>query len=404
MTTFRYEAMTAEGKKTRGVIEADSLRRARRDVAARGLTPISVDEAKARELFSIRRGPPAPKKADVIAATRQLATLIEAAMPVEEALQAVAQQMEGQEVARILTAVRARVIEGWRMSRALGEHPKAFSGLYRGIVASGETSGDLGKVLARLADMQERNQQMAQKAQQALIYPICIFVVAIGVVWGLMEFVVPRMVEQFQRMDGVELPLPTKIVIATSDFVGAWGWLLALILVASGAAFWWARRQPKSRLSLDRMLLKVPVAGKLNRELDAARFARTLSTLFAAGAPLLEALEGARNTLTNAYIRQEIGTAANSVREGASLAVAIRKAAVFPPIMASMIAAGERSGALPDMLARTATQMENGFETATATALRLLEPAVIVLLGLIVMLIVLSIMLPILQINNMAIG
>jgi general secretion pathway protein F len=405
VTAFRYEAMDASGRKMRGVVEAETIRRARRDVIARGLTPLFVGEEKKRAaIIELRRGPAPPKKAEVIAATRQLATLIEAAMPVEEALAAVAQQMEGARIGDVLSQVRQRVIEGWRLSKALGEHPKAFSTLYRGIVASGETSGDLGAVLSRLADMQERNQQMAQAAQQALIYPACIFLVAIGVVWALMTFVVPRMVEQFSRMEGVELPLPTRIVIGASDFIGTWGWLALVLLIGIGIAFWQARKREKSRLFIDRISLKAPVLGTLSRELDAARFARTLATLFAAGAPLLEALEGARNTLTNSFIKREVGGAVTAVREGASLAVAIKRAAVFPPIMASMIAAGERSGKLPDMLSRTAAQMEGSFQTATTTALRLLEPAVIVLLGLIVMLIVLSIMLPILQINNMALG
>jgi general secretion pathway protein F len=404
VTAFRYEAIDGGGRKKRGTVEADSLRRARREVLAAGLTPLSIGEVESRAFLQLRKGSPPPKKAEVIAATRQLATLVEASMPVEEALAAVAAQMEGSEAARVLTAVRTRVVEGWRLSKALGEHPKAFSGLYQGIVASGETSGDLGTVLSRLADMQERNQQMAQKAQQALIYPACIFVVAIGVVWALMTFVVPRMVEQFSRMDGINLPWPTRIVIGASDLIGDWGWLILLLLIGAGVLVWRLRKNPQSRLRTDRLLLRTPVVGKLIRELDAARFARTLSTLFAAGAPLLEALEGARRTLTNTYISQEIAAASTQVREGASLAAAIRRAGVFPPIMASMIAAGERSGTLPDMLARTAQQMEAGFETATTTALRLLEPAVIVLLGLIVMLIVLSIMLPILQINQMALG
>mgnify|MGYP006266582867 CR=1 FL=1 len=404
MTAFRYEAVDAAGRKRRGTVEAETLRRARREVAASGLTLLSIGETTDKPLFSLGRGKPAPKRADVIAATRQLATLVDAAMPVEEALAAVAAQMEGSRVSEVLTSVRGRVVEGWRLSRALGEHPRAFGALYRGIVASGETSGDLGTVLTRLADMQERNQQMAQKAQQALIYPACIFIVAIGVVWGLMTFVVPRMVEQFSRLDGVELPLPTRIVMGTSELVGQWGWLAALVVVGFGVGLWQARKRERARLVIDRLTLKLPVIGGLMRELDAARFARTLSTLFAAGAPLLEALEGARKTLANAHIRHEIAGATTAVREGASLAAAIRRAAVFPPIMASMIAAGERSGALAELLARTATQMETSFETATATALKLLEPAVIVLLGLIVMLIVLSIMLPILQINQMALS
>ncbi|MEM1379670.1 MAG: type II secretion system inner membrane protein GspF [Pseudomonadota bacterium] len=404
MTAFRYEAVDAAGKKKRGTVEAESLRRARREVAATGLTLLSIGERTDDTLFSVSLSKRGPKRRDVIAATRQLATLVEAAMPLEEALAAVAAQMEGSAVSEVLTSVRGRVVEGWRLSRALGEHPKAFGSLYRGIVASGETSGDLGAVLSRLADMQERNQLMAQKAQQALIYPACIFVVAIGVVWGLMTFVVPKMAQQFLSLNGVRLPLPTRIVMGTSDFVAAWGWLIALLVAALVVAFWQVRRQAQGRLVIDRWTLKLPILGGLMRELDAARFARTLSTLFAAGAPLLEALDGARRTLTNAYIQQGIAEATVSVREGASLAVAIRRAGVFPPIMASMIAAGERSGALADMLGRTAAQMEASFETATTTALRLLEPAVIVFLGLIVMLIVLSIMLPILQINQLALG
>ena len=404
MTAFRFEAVDKAGKKTRGTVEAENLRRARREVIARGLTPLSVGEVQQRNVLALFNGPPVPKKGEVIAATRQLATLVDAAMPVEEALQAVAQQMDGQVIARVLTAVRARVIEGWRLSRALSEHPKAFNDLYRGIVASGETSGDLGTVLGRLADMQERNQQMSQKAIQALIYPAAIFCVAIGVIWALMSFVVPRMVEQFSRMDGVQLPLPTQIVIGASEFVGSWGWLVVLVVIASGVGFWQARRRERTRLLIDRWMVKVPVIGRFVVELDAARFARTLATLFAAGAPLLDALDGARRTLTNSHIQQEIAGATSQVREGASLAVAIRRAGVFPPIMASMIAAGERSGALADMLSRTAQQMEGSFETATTTAIRLLEPVVIVFLGLIVMLIVLSVMLPILQINNMALG
>ncbi|MEM9838285.1 MAG: type II secretion system inner membrane protein GspF [Pseudomonadota bacterium] len=404
MTAFRYEAVDAAGKKRRGTVEADTIRRARREVTASGLTLLSIGESVEKPLLTLSRGKPAPKRSDVIAATRQLATLVDAAMPVEEALAAVAAQMEGARVSDTLTSVRGRVIEGWRLSRALGEHPRAFSNLYRGIVASGETSGDLGTVLTRLADMQERNQQMAQKAQQALIYPAAIFVVAIGVVWGLMTFVVPRMVEQFTRMEGMQLPLPTRIVIGVSDFVSNWGWLVALLIVGAAVGLWQARRQEKSRLMIDKFSLRIPILGSLMRELDAARFARTLSTLFAAGAPLLEALDGAKKTLTNSYIQEEIAGATTAVREGASLAAAIKRAAVFPPILASMVAAGERSGTLAEMLGRTAAQMEASFETATTTALRLLEPAVIILLGLIVMLIVLSIMLPILQINNMALS
>ncbi|WP_031549657.1 type II secretion system inner membrane protein GspF [Parvularcula oceani] len=405
MTAYRYEAVDAAGRKKRGTVEADTQRRARREIQASGLTPVSLSEAGEGSGLDIRlsRGPKQPSRKDIIAATRQLATLIDAAMPVEEALAAVAAQERGSPTARVLTAVRMRVVEGWRLSEALGEHPKSFPPLYRGIVAAGETSGTLGAVLGRLADMLERNRAITQKATTALIYPATIAVVAIGVVWALMTFVVPRMVEQFSDM-GAQLPLLTRVVIGVSDFVRDFGLIVLIALVAAIIGFIVARRRPRPKLAMDRMLLRLPVIGPLARDLDAARFARTLSTLFASGAPLLDSLRSARRTVVNSHIDDRLGVTLTGVREGASLSASLRRAGVFPPMMASMVSAGERSGALPLMLEKTADQMEGGFEAATTLALRLLEPAVIVTLGLVVMVIVLAIMLPILQINTMTLG
>ena len=401
MATFRYEAVDAGGRKRRGVVEADSARKARREVAGTGLTLVSLTEGAARGARS--RGAKSPKPKDVIAATRQLGTLIEAGMPVEEALGAVAAQEDGTPTARVLSEVRARVVEGWRLADALAEHPKAFSGLYVGIVAAGETSSTLGTVLGRLADMMERNRAIMSKAVGAMIYPAVIVVVALVVVYAMMRWVVPKMVEQYADM-GIDLPWITRAVIAASDASAIAGPLLALGLLGGIGAVIALRRQPGPRRRIDRAFLRVPLAGPLVRDLDAARFARTLATLFASGTPLLDALGGARRTVVNAHIQNELGGMMTKVREGGSLSAALRRAAVFPPMMASMVSAGERAGQLPQMLEKTADQMESGFEQATTLALRLLEPAVIVLLGAVVLVILLAIMLPILNLNTLAIG
>jgi general secretion pathway protein F len=399
VTAFRYEAVDAAGRKRRGTVEAETARRARREVTGLGLTLLSLSEASQGAGAGLRRGPRNPKQKDVIAATRQLATLIEASMPVEEALAAVAAQEDGTPTSRVLTTVRTRVVEGWKLSAALGEHPKVFPPLYQGVVAAGESSGTLGPVLARLADMLERNRAILSKAITALIYPAVIAVVAVAVVWALMTFVVPRMVEQFSQM-GAQLPPLTRVVIGVSDAVRDYGVVFFILILVSIAAFIWARRQRRGRLAMDKWLLKMPLIGPLARDLDAARFGRTLATLFAAGTPLLDALKGARRTVVNAHIADRLEVTLTGVREGASLSAGLRRAGVFPPMMASMVSAGARSGALPQMLEKTADQMEAGFEAATTVALRLLEPTVIVTLGVVVLVIVLAIMLPILQINS----
>ena len=400
MTSFRYEAVDAAGRKKKGVVTADTQRRARRDLQQAGLTPLAIHSVGERNAEAGKRRQPRPSHKDIVAATRQIATLIDASTTVEEALSAVAAQMKGSALSEMLLAIRTRIIEGWKLSDALGEYPKSFSPLYRGIVAAGEESGNLGPVLLRLADMLEKNRAMASKAVGALIYPAVIFVVAILVVVALMNFVVPQIVSQFAQ-SGADLPLITDLVIATSNFVRDWGLLLLVLIIAGGVAFWQARKRPAARLAMDRWLLRLPLFGGLARELDSARFARTLATLFSSGAPLIDSLRAARRTVTNAHIADRLEVTLTGVREGASLSTGIRRADVFPPMMASMIAAGERSGKLPELLDRTASQMEQGFDGAVTVALRLLEPLVIVILAVIVLVIVLAIMLPILQINTM---
>lgn len=400
MPAFQYEAIDTTGRTRKGVLSADSQRLARLELKDKGLIPVSMETVGAEAVAKATRQRPI-RSGELVLLTRQLATLVSTATPVEEALNAVATEMGNPALRGILLSVRARVMEGWKLSDAMAEHPKSFPALYRGVVAAGETSGEFGQVLSRLADMLEKNRAIQMKALTALIYPIILFIVAILVVSGLMVFVIPQIVEQFDSF-GADLPWITNVVIAISNFLQDWGLVLLALLVGSCVGIWRARKIHNVRLSMDRALLRTPFIGNLARSLDAARFARTLATLVASGTPLLDSLGAARRTVVNADIGERIGAAQNAVREGANLSGALRKSAPFAPMMAYMVAAGERAGDLPTMLDKTAATMEEAFDTVTTVALRLLEPLIIVLMGLIVLAIVLAILIPILQINTLA--
>ncbi len=404
MPSFEYEALDADGRAKRGVITAETARLARQELRTLLLTPISVSSPRDDDAAAKRPG--ASRKistSDLANVTRQLAALIGAATPLEEALNVVALQYEKPHIRKRLLAVRERVMEGWRFADALGENPRSFPELYRAVIASGETAGDMAGVLERLATMLEKNRSMRGKALGALIYPAALIVIAGGVVTALMTQVVPKIVEQFNTFDA-ELPLITQIVVAISGFISAYGWFILLAFVAAGVGLWQGLRVAPFRRRFDRRLLALPLLGKLLRGLDAARFARTLSTLFAGGAPLLDSLGGAARTVSNAYMREQLESSIMSVGEGASLSAALKRTNVLPPMMAPMIAAGERAGALPALLDKTALQLEEEFDSAANTTLRLLEPAIIAILGVIILVIVMSIMLPILRLNSLAAG
>jgi general secretion pathway protein F len=402
MPSFEYEALDFGGRSRRGVVNAESARLARRELRRLQLTPVSIS-APREKVGAESRAAPRIGGSELVNLTRQLAVLIGATTPLEEALNAIALQTEKQGSRKRLLAVRERVLEGWRFADALGEDRKSFSDLYRAVVAAGEASGDLAGVLDRLATMLEKNRSMMNKAIASLIYPAALATVAGLVVTALMTQVVPKIVEQFQTFD-VELPLVTRIVIGVSGFLGAYGLYLIVAAVLSGVGFWQGMRSPPFKLAVDRRLLAVPVVGKLLRGLDGARFARTLATLFAGGAPLLESLKGAQRTMSNSHMRNRLDGAINQVREGASLAAALKRANVLPPMMTHMIAAGERAGAVPLMLDKSAIQLEEEFDTASTIALRLLEPAIIIAMGGAVMIIVVAILLPILRLNSLAAG
>ena len=402
MPAFEYKALDNGGKTKKGVISADSERAARFLLRERSLTPIELAAPKqVKSNDVLNRGPKKIGSGDLVLLSRQLAALLGAATPLEEALHAVALQSDKPIVRTRMMAVRERVIEGWRFADALGEDQKSFSALYRSIVSAGEASGDLGSVMDRLATMLEKNQSMKNKAIGALVYPAALGLVATGVVVALMVFVVPKIVDQFSSFNA-QLPFVTRVVVGASDFLAGYGLWLLVALAIMAAGWWRALQVPAFRLIVDRSVLKLPIIGRLMRAVDGARFARTLATLFAGGSPLLDSLRGAQRTMTNSYMRDRLDRTVTMVSEGASLAAGIARADVLPPMLMHMVGAGERAGALPTMLEKAAVQLEEEFDTASTVALRMLEPSIIVGMGGAVALIVLAIMLPVLKLNALA--
>ncbi|MFC6197420.1 type II secretion system inner membrane protein GspF [Ponticaulis profundi] len=405
MPTFEYVALGSDGKREKGLIAADSARAARRELRVRQLTPVRIGEAKEKKAsqFTARFQPSPVSQSDLLLVTRQWAMMIRSGTPVEEALQAAASQAEKPGLRKVLLAVRASVTEGFKLSEALAEHPKVFSGLYRSIVAAGEASGQLGAVLERLAEYLERSRKVRQTITAALIYPCVLAFTAIAVIIGLMTFVVPKVVEQFASMEQ-DLPTLTRVMINISHALQNYG---LFMLIALFAAIWGAsfllKRKPVKR-TVDGVLLKLPVIGNMLVQMNSARFARTLSTLLGNGAPVLESLAAARGSLGNLVFQDAVSQIIIRVREGGGMSRAMKAQGVFPPLMVQLAASGEASGQLPDMLLRSAQYLEDEFESATAVVLGLLEPLIILFLGGIVALVVLSIMLPILRLNALVIG
>lgn len=399
METFDYAAIDKAGKRTTGSITASTAREARDLLRARTLTPLELSAAKTK----IRGGQVITRKAshkDLTQASRQLAILVDAATPIELALKIVAEQFERSPMRQILLGVRARVQEGERLSRALANYPKTFSGLYTGMVASGEASGRLATVLARLADDLEAAQKIRQKVLGATIYPIVLTVVALLVVVVLMVKVVPQVVDQFASF-GQDLPPLTNAVIAVSKGLQAYGIYIAIGIAALIGLWVFALRSPAIKLRWHRAYLKIPVLGKVSRNLNAARFARTMAGLLDSGTPSLQALDTARHTLRNMVMNAAVQTAAGKVREGAAMSRALSESKVFPPLVTQMVAGGEASGDIGAMFAKSAEYLEGEFESSTTVFLNLLEPLIIIVLAGIVLLIIGAIFLPILQLNTM---
>lgn len=402
-TGFAWTAVDTAGRTRSGVVSAADETAARAELARRQLIPVELAPAgRAPATAGLRAGKGRMSGGTLALVTRQLATLVTVS-PLEEALRTLTLQTEKPALRAVLGNVHAGVLEGYRLSDAMGREPRAFPPLYRAMVAAGEGSGALAPILERLADLLERQAEIRGKVVTALVYPAVLAIVALGVIGVLMAFVVPRVVEQFESM-GQQLPLLTRIVIALSEGLRDWGWLILLLGVLGALAGAAALRRPAVRLRFDGAVLKAPVVGRLTRDLHAARMARTLSIMLASGLPVLEGLAITARTVSNTVLKASTLAMAEAVREGGGLSAAMRRADVFPPILVYMTASGESSGRLETLLDRAADYLEREVRTFTAVMLSFLEPAIIVIMGGLVALIVLSILLPILQINTLTLG
>ena len=405
MPDFDYLAIDTRGQERRGHVVADTSDAARAALDSRRLYVVRLEPGappapKARPLFGLQLGSPKMSGKNLTLFTRQLATLNRVS-PLEESLRTITKQTEQEHVQRILLSVHAAVLEGRRLSEAMTREATSFPPLYRAMVAAGESSGTLPTILDRLAALLERQAEIRGKLITALAYPAILALVALGVVTALMMFVVPQVVEQFDTV-GQQLPLLTRIIIWISDVLVGWWWIMLLCAMIVTFAAWRALKQPSIRLSFDTWLLRVPLLGRLLRDLHAARMARTLGTMVASRLPLLEGLTLTAGTIHNRRLRVASDSLVDAIRGGGSLSAAMRRAGVFPPLLTYLAASGEAAGRLDEMLERAADYLEREFDRFTATALSLLEPAIIVLMGGIVATIVLSILLPILQLNTLA--
>jgi general secretion pathway protein F len=403
MGAFEFRALDATGRKHSGIIDADSERQVRQKLRDRKLSPLSVvavqgergDRSGRRAGSRIRL-----RSGELPILTRQLATLLQAGMPVEQALNAVAQQAERASAKRLTNAVRSRITEGYSMSQALAQHPGVFSDLYVKTVAAGEASGHLQEVLIRLADYLEQSEELRRKVTLALVYPAILTITAIAVILGLVTYVVPKISQVYESIDQ-QLPLLTRALIAASSFLQSYG--LVLLVLLAGLIIGWMLllRMPKFRYRYHETLLRLPLIRRTVRGLNTARFARSMSILAASRVPVLEALRTSADLIQSLPMRKAIQEASAKVREGSSISRSLQESRLFPPITLHLIANGESSGQLDLMLERAALHEERELETMTATLLALFEPVLILVMGGLVLIVVLAMLLPIFQLNQL---
>jgi len=402
MGAFEYVALDKSGKESKGLIEGDTPKHVRQLLRDRSLLPVAVTEvaqkeAKRQRSFSFRSGMSAAELAIV---TRQLASLSQSGLPLEEALLAVAQQNDNPRSKSIVLGVRSKVVEGHTLADGLKEFPQAFPDLYRSTVAAGEQSGHLDVVLERLADYTEARQELKQRINNAMVYPIALILMSIGIIAFMLASVVPRIVSIFENTAG-ELPALTRIMISSSDFLrNQWVFIL-LALAAIGYGIWWLLKQEGPRRKYHHFLLRMPIAGRLTRGINTARFTRTLSILAGSGVPILEALKISAAVIENLPMREAVLDASLRVREGASISQSLATSKLFPPMMIHLIASGEAGGKLEEMLTRTANYQEREVDGLIATLLGILQPLLIIIMGGIVMTIVLAVLMPIFEINDL---
>lgn len=401
MPGFRYQAYNVEGKLHKGVLEADSARQARSLLRDQGLTPHRVEVIAANDPASGSRFRAVTlSNTEVTQLTRQLASLLEAGLTVEQSFNALIEQAEDERSRQVLAALRGEVLAGNTIAKALSSFPRIFPELYRTLVAAGETSGALPRVLSKLADYLEDRAQLRGRLGLALIYPAIVFAVALCVVGALLVYVVPQVVQVFQHAHQ-QLPIMTRVLIALSSFLQATWVLWIALAVAAGVALHFALKRPAMRASIHGFVVRMPVIGRLLRRLDAARFAATLSILIGSRVPILQALEAGTGVMTLTPMREALATATRGVREGMTLSRALGATQAFPPVMVHLIASGEASGKLDEALERAAKTQQNDIAVRLAAFAAIFEPAMILLMGGLVMFIVMSILLPIFQLNQL---
>jgi general secretion pathway protein F len=402
MEAFEYTSLDATGRTKKGIIQADSAKQARQLIRAQQLTPVDVQQVIERHSstgdsrqFRIRF-----KKNELPLIIRQLATLVEAGLPIDEALVTLQEQSDHRNTERILSTLHAKVMEGQSLAYAMRLFPKAFDELVATSVEAGEQAGQLAEVLLQLADYLETRETLGKKSLSALIYPMILIVTAIAVVAGLMVYIVPKVIDVFASAN-VALPLMTRILIAISDFLSHYGWLLLLAIAVIMLAFFTALQKPEFKMAWHGWVLKLPVFGPLTRTAQSARFTRTLGILTHSAVPIVSALSLASQVVRNAVMKQACQQVAAAVREGASLAGAMRSVGEFPSLTVKLVNSGEQSGRLSDMLNRIAMVQERDVEIKLTTLTNAIQPLAILFVGMMVLFIVLAMLLPIFQINTL---
>ncbi len=401
MAAFEYVAFDEKGSRKKGLIEADTAKQARQQLRGLGLSPVEVDEVTSKQQSKgskIRRDKISVAAISLI--TRQLSTLISAGQPVESALYAVSQQTTKTQAKKVLLSVRARVLEGYALSEALREFPRVFDAMYCASVHAGEQSGLLDLVMERLADFMESRQSLQQKTKLALIYPILLTVVSLLLVSGLLTFVVPQIIQVFEGFDQ-ELPILTQWLIIISDFFKEHGLQLILSIILISIGYGQLLKLNWMRKLRDTLLLKLPMISYLVKLSNTSRFTRTMSILVSSGVPALDAMHISTEVVTNSLIQKSVLSAAESVREGGSIYESLAKTGYFSPLVLQLVSNGESSGKLGEMLERSAKAEESEFEGVTALFLGIFEPAMILVMGVVVLVIVLAILLPIFDMNDL---
>ena len=402
MAEFDYIAIDPTGRERSGAIKAETVEDARAKLDSRKLFIVRIEAGameKARRRTGLSFRAPRLSAKELTLFTRQLSTLIQVS-PLEESLRTIGRQSEQAHVQAIVGKVHSGVLEGRRLADALGAEPRSFPPLYRAMVSAGESSGSLPTIMERLSDLMERQAVIRSKVLTAIAYPSVLAAFAVCVVAALMIFVVPKVVEQFDTV-GQQLPLLTRMVMGISAFLAGYWWLLAIMLGLAAFGLWRALKVERFRYRFDSVLLRLPLLGRLIRDLHAARMARTLSTMVASRLPLMEGLSLTTQTVHNRVLRQASEEIVEAIRGGGSLSAALRRAGVFPPLLVYLTASGESAGRLDTMLERAADYLEREFDSFTSAALAMLEPLIIIAMGGIVAVIILSILLPILQLQSL---